>query len=56
MIEWLRLIIERKKFVACCDLFEITLLCVNMKNYKNIACADFVIVIITLKLHSYEEN
>ena len=28
----------------------------NMKNYKNIACADFVNENIALNLHPYEEN
>ena len=32
------------------------LLYIDMKNYKNIACANFVNVNIALSLHSYEEN
>ena len=40
----------------CLGLFETTLLYINMKNYNNIACIDFVNVNIVLKLHSYEEN
>ena len=29
---------------------------INMKNYKNIACTDFLNLNIHLDLHSYEEN
>ena len=32
------------------------LLYVNIKNYKNIACTDFMNVNIALNVHSYEEN
>ena len=32
------------------------LLYIDMKHYKNIACANFVNVNIALSLHSYEEN
>ena len=32
------------------------LLQINMKNYKNIACTDFVNLNIALILHSYEEK
>ena len=47
---------KEKSFVECFGLFETTLLYVNMKSYKNIACTDFVNVNIALNLHSYEEN
>ena len=52
----MRLVNERKSFLECFGLFETTLLYVNMKTYKNIACTDFVNVNIALNLHTYGEN
>ena len=50
----MRLIDERKKIVEC---FGLTmLLYVNIKDYKNIACTNFVNVSIAVNLHSDEEN
>ena len=36
--------------------FLTTLLYMNMKNYKNIACTDFENVNVALNLHSSKEN
>ena len=47
---------KKKSSVEHFDLFWTTLLYINMKNYKNIACIDFVNVNIALNLHSYEES
>ena len=37
-------------------ILNITLLYITMTNDKNIACAGFANVNVTLNLHSYEEN
>ena len=47
---------KEKNLVECFGLFQTTLLYINMKDYKNIACTDFVNVNIDLNLHSYKEN
>ena len=47
---------KEKNFVHCFGLFKTMLLYINKKNYKNIACIDFVNIDIALNLHSYEEN
>ena len=47
---------KKKGSIEHFDLFWTTLLYIDMKNYKNIACTDFVNVNIALNLHSYEES
>ena len=50
--------IDRWEKKIICQLFWVVLNYVvifNVKNYKNIACADFVNVITALNLHPYEE-
>ena len=47
---------KNKNPVECFSFFKTTLLCINMKNYENIACTIFVNVNIALNLNSYEEN
>ena len=59
--EWIRSnewnwFMKNKNPVECFSFFKTTLLCINMKNYKNIACTFFVNVNIALNLNSYEEN
>ena len=52
--EW-HCLIKEKKPVGFFGLFQTTSLCINRKNYKNIARTDFVNVDI-VNFHSYKEN
>ena len=47
---------KAKNSVECFGLFYTTWIYINIKNYKNIACTNFVNVNMALSLHSYEEE
>ena len=50
------LIDKRNKFQLFWLVLINVIIYINMKNYENIECADFVNVNIALNLHFYEEN
>ena len=52
----MRFIDERKILLNALACFKKWWLCINMKNYKNIAFKNFANVIIAVNLNSYEEN
>ena len=45
-----------KNSAECSGLFQTTSVYINMKNYKSIACTDFMNVNKALNLYPYEEN
>ena len=47
---------EIKKIIRYSGLFSATLLYIDMKNYKKIACTDFVNVNLAINIFSYEGN